>query len=57
MKLNYLFFGPTRKLAFLKEFLQYSLSDKSEFFKVKLSKIKISFNTTHLNILRRWTNL
>jgi len=57
MKFNYLFFGPTRKLIFLKDFLQYILSGKSEFLEVKLSKIKTSFRTTRMQILRQVTYL
>jgi len=37
MKFNYLLFG-----YIFKDFFKYILSDKSEFFKVKLSKIKTS---------------
>ena len=41
-------FGPIRKLIYIYfNFLLYTLSDKSEFFKVKLGKIETSFSTNH----------
>jgi len=42
---------------FFKDYLQYILCDKSEFFEVKLSKIKTRFNTNRMQILFHVTDL
>ena len=57
MKFNYLFFWSGQEAYIFLNFLLYILSDKSEFFGVKLSNIKTSFNTTHKQILRHVTDM
>jgi len=53
----YLLFGPIRKPIFSKTSSNIFYHETSEFFEVKLSKIKISFNTTRMQILRHVTHL
>ena len=55
-KLTTHFFGPIRKLIFLKDFLKYTLSDDLDLFKVKLHGIKPSFNTIRMQIVRHVTD-
>ena len=55
MKLNH--FGPIRKPIFLKDFYYYTLSDESDVFEVKLDKIKTSFRTTRMQILRNMNDM
>ena len=57
MKFSNLFFGSIRKLIFFKDFFKYISSDKSDVFEVKLNKIKTSFSTTRMQIIRHVINL
>ena len=54
-KLTTYFFGPIRKLVFFKDF-KYILSDESDILKVKLDKIKTSFSTISMQMLRLVTD-
>ena len=56
MKINYLFFWSDQKAYIFKDFLIY-LSDGSDFFEVKLYRIKISFGATHMQIVRHVTDV
>ena len=55
MKINYLFFGPIRKLIYFKDFLIYFIRQSD--FEVKLNKIKTSYSTTRMQILRHETDM
>jgi len=58
MKVNYAcYFGPIRKLTFLKTFSNIFYQTNRNFFKGKLSKIKASLNTTLMQILRHVTDM
>ena len=56
MKTNYFLCGPIRKLVFFKDFSYYTFSDESDFFQVKLYRIKTSFSTTRMQIVRHMTD-